>query len=97
MDADIIIAVQVNSGGLVGFDTPPMTEPEPLSHAPNFVRSMVDQLPANMREQATGFVSGMFPPPAVSPGYFTVLLNSINIMENQITRARLAGEPLTFC
>jgi len=38
-------------------------------------------------------VSGMFPPPAVAPGYFTVLLNSIAIMENHITRARLAGEP----
>jgi NTE family protein len=93
MDADIIIAVHVNSGGLVGFGAPAPAEPEPLSHAPGFVRSLVDQLPAAMREQATGMVSGMFPPPAVAPGYFTVLLNSIAIMENHITRARLAGEP----
>jgi predicted acylesterase/phospholipase RssA len=28
-----------------------------------------------------------------SPGYFDVLANSINIMQDYITRARLAGEP----
>jgi NTE family protein len=28
-----------------------------------------------------------------SPGYFEVLANSINIMQDQITRTRLAGEP----
>jgi NTE family protein len=94
MDADIIIAVHVNSAGLVGFQTPPpLTEPAPLSHAPEFVRNLVEQLPAPMRTQTAGFVSGLFPPPAVSPGYFNVLLNAINIMENQITRSRLAGEP----
>jgi NTE family protein len=93
MDADIIIAVHVNNGALVGFGAPPLEEPESLSHAPDFVRSLVDQLPTTMREQATGIVAGMFPPPALSPGYFSVLLNSIAIMENQITRSRLAGEP----
>jgi NTE family protein len=28
-----------------------------------------------------------------SPGYFEVLANSINIMQDHITRMRLAGEP----
>ena len=27
------------------------------------------------------------------PGYFDVLANSLNIMQDHITRARLAGEP----
>ena len=28
-----------------------------------------------------------------TPGYFDVIANSINIMQDQITRTRLAGEP----
>jgi NTE family protein len=32
-------------------------------------------------------------PPEASPSYFDVLANSINIMQDQITRSRLAGEP----
>ena len=32
-------------------------------------------------------------PALASPGYFDVLMNSINIMQDHITRARLAGEP----
>jgi NTE family protein len=29
----------------------------------------------------------------MTPAYFEVLANSLNIMEDQITRTRLAGEP----
>jgi NTE family protein len=33
------------------------------------------------------------PTGASSPGYFEVLMTAIDIMQDQITRARLAGEP----
>lgn len=88
MDADVIVAVHVNSRGLVSFGTTQGQKP-----APEFVRNLIEQIPAAVRAQATDIVGGLFPPPAVSPGYFEVLFNAINIMEDQITRSRLAGEP----
>ncbi|MBL8543393.1 MAG: patatin-like phospholipase family protein [Hyphomonadaceae bacterium] len=90
MGAEIIIAVHVNSGGVVSFGA--NTDSEPKT-PPEFVRNLIEQMPASMRAQAGGIVASLFPPPAVSPGYFEVLFNAINIMEDQITRSRLAGEP----
>jgi NTE family protein len=90
MDADLIIAVHVNSGGVVRLGAP--SKPEPKT-PPEFVRNLIEQMPQAMRPQASSIVGGLFPPPSISPGYFEVLLNALNIMEDQITRSRLAGEP----
>lgn len=92
MDADVIIAVHVNSKGLVNFGATAKAAPE-QKPAPEFLRNLIEQIPPALRAQATDIASGLFPPPAVSPGYFEVLFNAINIMEDQITRSRLAGEP----
>ena len=50
-------------------------------------------MPAPLRQQAASVVPRLLRPPAGTPGYFDVLTNSLNIMQDQITRARLAGEP----
>jgi NTE family protein len=50
-------------------------------------------LPAGLQEQASQIVLALLSREPATPGYFDVLANSINIMQDQITRTRLAGEP----
>ncbi|HQF29997.1 MAG TPA: hypothetical protein PLJ34_00995 [Hyphomicrobiales bacterium] len=53
-------------------------------------------MPAAARVQAAQIASWLSPEPASgppAPGYFDVLATSINIMQDHITRTRLAGEP----
>ncbi|MDO9501693.1 patatin-like phospholipase family protein [Falsiroseomonas sp.] len=103
LGADVIIAVNLN-GDLVGrrFETIPPTPtltPTP-SQGPGgegMARALA-QLPAALRDQAEALGARLFPNGGArnglaSPGYFDVLANSINIMQDQITRTRLAGEP----
>lgn len=90
MDADVIIAVHVNSKGLVNFGEKAAAERKPT---PDFLRNLIEQMPASLRAQGEEIAAGLFRPPPVSPGYFDVLLNALNIMEDLITRSRLAGEP----
>lgn len=94
LGADIIIAVDVNSD-LVGRR---FTEPEtaaPSLSAPR--REMLDaimaQLPAGVRAQLSPLAAGLLQPSPTAPGYFEVLANAINIMQDHISRTRLAGEP----
>jgi len=96
MGADVIIAVNLN-GDLVGrrFQS---EQPQPAAPAPppvsgEFVSRVLQQLPAPLREQAALIAPRLLRQEPASPGYFDVLANSINIMQDHITRARLAGEP----
>src|SRR5690242_18594380 len=54
-----------------------------------------DSEPASsrLREQATHIAPRLLTQEPSTPGYFDVLANSINIMQDYITRARLAGDP----
>jgi NTE family protein len=96
LGADVIIAVNLN-GDLLGrrFDS----EPEPSAAAvrapvPNeTLGRMLPQLPEALREQATQMIRRLLPQASGAPGYFDVIVDSINIMSDQITRTRLAGEP----
>jgi NTE family protein len=49
--------------------------------------------PEALREQAAQIAPRLMSHGVSTPGYFDVLANSINIMQDQITRTRLAGEP----
>jgi NTE family protein len=91
MGADVVIAVHLNGDGAAQFRRAPVKREE--DGASDFVRGIVAQTPAVIKERAAALAAKFFPPPQVSPGYFDVLLNSINIMQDLITRARLAGEP----
>jgi NTE family protein len=46
-----------------------------------------------LREQASQIVQRLLLQQPSTPGYFQVLANSINIMQDYVTRARLAGDP----
>ena len=50
-------------------------------------------MPAALRDQAAQIAPRLLPHGISTPGYFDVLAKSINIMQDHITRARLAGEP----
>lgn len=97
LGAEIIIAVNLN-GDILGRrfqsepDQPAAAAPSPPMPA-EFIARMLGQLPAGLREQATQMASGLFSHGPASPGYFEVLANSINVMQDHITRTRLAGEP----
>ena len=95
LGADIVIAVNLN-GDIV----------EPLKGEtakrmfggmapmpPEFLRRLANQIPAGIREQAAALAPRLLESAPSRPAYFSVLANSINIMQDRITRARLAGEP----
>lgn len=95
LGADVIIAVNLN-GDLLGrrfASEPPADTPSPFQFPSEFIAGVLKQLPPVLREQATQIIQRLLPQRASTPGYFQVLANSINIMQDYVTRARLAGEP----
>ncbi len=96
LGAEVIIAVNLNGDLLARrFENP--TGGAAASSVPavpsEFFGRMLNQLPPAARDQATQIALRLLPQTPSTPGYFDVLNNSINIMQDQITRARLAGEP----
>lgn len=95
LGAEVTIAVNLN-GDLLGrrFASEPDTRTTLPSRVPSeFFARVLKQLPAPLRAQANQIVPQLLPQGLSTPGYFDVLANSINIMQDHITRARLAGEP----
>ncbi|MBU4528709.1 MAG: patatin-like phospholipase family protein [Hoeflea sp.] len=96
LGADVIIAVNLN-GDLVGrrFESGPAPSANAVqTPVPNeSLDRMLNHLPEPLRAQARQMMPNLLPKGASVPGYFDVISNSINIMQDQITRTRLAGEP----
>jgi len=96
LGADVIIAVNLN-GDLLGrrFDSEPdrstMAQRVPVPN--ESLERMLRHLPEPLREPATQMIPRLHPRGSSTPRYFDVIVNSINIMQDQITRTRLAGEP----
>ena len=91
----MIIAVNLN-GDLMGrrFASEPSPDVTLPAQVPNeLLAGVLKQLPPMLREQASQIVQRLLPQRQATPGYFQVLANSINIMQDYVTRARLAGEP----
>ncbi len=95
LGADVIIAVNLN-GDLMGrrFGSESSSDTTLPAQVPNeLLAGVLKQLPPVLREQAPQIVQRLLPQRPATPGYFQVLANSINIMQDYVTRARLAGEP----
>jgi NTE family protein len=95
LGADVIIAVNLN-GDLLGrrFASEPPTESTLSPQIPSeFLAGVLEQLPPGLRGQVTPIIQRLLPRRRVAPGYFQVVANSLNIMQDYVTRARLAGEP----
>ncbi len=94
--ADVIIAVNLN-GDLVGRRFASASNSSaaaaPSRIPKDLLARALSQLPTALREQAEQIAASLLPQATSTPSYFDVLATSINIMQDQITRTRLAGEP----
>ena len=95
LGADIIIAVNLNGDILGGRGIAPEIERTagPAWIQQDFINNLADQIPQSLREHASKLIPGLLSHGPTAPGYFEVLTNSINIMQDRITRSRLAGDP----
>lgn len=96
LGTEITIAVNLN-GDLLGRRFKGKLHSEqaitPPREPSEFVSRLLLQLPAGLRDQAAQIAPHLLAKELSTPGYFDVLANSINIMQDYITRARLAGDP----
>lgn len=96
LGADMIIAVNLN-GDLLGRRFQSQSERTPATASSRLQNELLDRvvsrLPAGLRDQAAQVAQQLLPKAPSTLGYFDVLANSINIMQDHITRSRLAGEP----
>jgi NTE family protein len=86
LGADIVIAVNLNSGiiGKRNNGTPEVTAGEKRGVLSNF------------KQQAKEYSNSIFPnrdEKDEAPGLFYAIANSVNIVQDRITRSRLAGDP----
>lgn len=91
MGADFVIAVSLNEDVLGRPLTARIEKPKDTEAEDKSLIDHIKNLPQALSDQANGLT--LFGKSPSAPGYFDVLTNSINIMQEQITRARLAGEP----
>ena len=96
LGTDVVIAVDLN-GDIMGrrFKAPAAQQPvtETTAIPPEFLRGLLANVPPSLREQASAIAPKLFRSAPARPAYFDVLANSINIMQDHITRSRLAGDP----
>jgi NTE family protein len=94
LGADVVIAVNINSDILEPLEGRSRRSIiRGMTIPPEFVGRLLNQMPAGIRKQASAIAPKLLGAAPRTPGYFDVLANSINIMQDKITRSRLAGEP----
>ncbi|SCZ51715.1 patatin-like phospholipase RssA [Thiohalomonas denitrificans] len=93
LGADLIIAVNLN-GDIVGKHLmhPPRLKPE---KSPGESKAVWDQIVQRFNDELRSKLMGGAAPGRApkAPGLFDVLASSINIMQDRITRSRMAGDP----
>lgn len=92
LGANLIIAVNLN-GDLLGRRTMPTRTYEKNNIFRDVLATTASAVPKSHRAAVIKAVDDFLKPKQATPGYFDVLANSINIMQDRITRSRLAGEP----
>ena len=94
LGADVIIAVNLNGDLVARRIEPDLAEPAAEAPPGNaFLGRLIEQLPAQARTQIADWLKPSAAPKPEAPSYFDVLSTAINIMQDHITRTRLAGEP----
>ncbi|PLX39319.1 MAG: patatin [Hyphomicrobiales bacterium] len=92
LGANFVIAVNLN-GDLVGRRAVPEPDSDDTANRNEMVEQAISALPVSWRDGTRQAVTEFLKPKPKTPSYFEVLANSINIMQDRITRSRLAGEP----
>jgi len=90
LGAELVIAVNLN-GDIVGKHR--RGKPRAAQAGANSEESVLEKLSAELKQRASVLVSQLFPDQAGAPGMFDVLADSINIMQDRLTRSRMAGDP----
>lgn len=90
--ADFIIAVNLN-GDLHSRNRAMLKPKKPNPAIAEKLERSLAPLPASWKEGTMNTVSQFLAPKKAKPGYFHVLANSIDIMQDKITRSRLLGDP----
>lgn len=95
LGAEVVIAVNLNSD-IVGKhvkSTELTSENNNSNHENLSILGFVEQLKKNLFKDEESFVNRLWAKQPEKPGVFDVLVGSINIMQDRITRSRLAGDP----
>jgi len=97
MGADIVIAVNLN-GDIVGKHTRNHVNKKErldINHSKenDFWERVSNQLTNSLNERKEIILSKLFGNNLETPGLFNVLASSINIMQDRLTRSRMAGDP----
>ncbi|MFA7632870.1 MAG: patatin-like phospholipase RssA [Thiohalomonadaceae bacterium] len=97
MGADLVIAVDLNSG-IIGRHLKPsarleQTTSEPATERRDLFNQLLQQLNSSLRQRAINAWRSERDSESSPPGMFEVLASSINIMQDRITRSRMADEP----
>lgn len=95
LGAEVVVAVNLN-GDLVGRNVPPRKSKSPMRNKRRRTAD-VGKLSERLREQFRGtaslLASQILSPKHETPGFFEVVAGAIYIMQDRITRSRLAGDP----
>lgn len=93
LGADLVIAVNLN-GDLVHKHTTkdPYTNHKTREQL-KFLEEQIEDLPAPIRNGTRVIAERLLRSEPEHPGYFEIVMGSISIMQDHITRSRMAGEP----
>jgi NTE family protein len=96
LGAEVVIAVNLN-GDLTSRNVSPRRErrrrPAPRRREPDLFNKLSARLREEFRGTASFLSSQLLPPRQRGPGFFEVLAGTIYIMQDRITRSRMAGDP----
>ncbi len=92
MGAEIVIAVNLN-GNIVGKHRKKRLRTIEKDIKMSAEATLIDRLSEEFKQKANAFLSQLFNSNIGTPGLFEVVSSSINIMQDSITRSRMAGEP----
>ena len=95
LGAEVVIAVNLNSDivGKHARDKRITTVEEQANNENLNIMGFIEQMKKNLFSDEESFVNRLWTKQQEKPGVFDVLVGSINIMQDRITRSRLAGDP----
>lgn len=96
LGADLTIAVNLNSDIMDRRTVSAVGEHEQdtdQAARPEVLESVLQRVPLSIRHSISQITPRLLTSKRSAPSYFDVFASSINIMQDQITRSRLAGEP----
>lgn len=95
MGADIVIAVNMN-GSLLGRHLPQKTAKQhggDRKQKNDGQKALPDRLKSSLKSGLSSLISQVWDDDTSAPGIFDVVATSVNIMQDRITRSRMAGDP----